>query len=107
MTANYIHRSPGLAALVVTHDLGLAWNIADRLAVMYLGRIVEVGTPERVFADLRHPYTKALMSVRRRPQGVAERCVGERLPALPADGAELTLVSCHLAAARLAESCRL
>ena len=42
----------GLAALVVTHDLGLAWNIADRLAVMYLGRIVEVGTPEQVFSDV-------------------------------------------------------
>ena len=53
----------GLGALVVTHDLGLAWNIADRLAVMYLGRIVEVGTPEQVFADPRHPYTRALMSV--------------------------------------------
>jgi oligopeptide/dipeptide ABC transporter ATP-binding protein len=53
----------GLAALVVTHDLGLAWNIADRLAVMYLGRIVEVGTPEQVFSDPQHPYTKALMSV--------------------------------------------
>jgi peptide/nickel transport system ATP-binding protein len=53
----------GLAALVVTHDLGLAWNIADRLAVMYLGRIVEMGTPEQVFADPRHPYTRALMSV--------------------------------------------
>ncbi len=52
-----------LAALVVTHDLGLAWNIADRLAVMYLGRIVEVGTPEQVFADPQHPYTRALMSV--------------------------------------------
>ena len=44
-------------------DLGLAWNIADRLAVMYLGRIVEVGTPEQVFASPRHPYTRALMSV--------------------------------------------
>ena len=53
----------GLAALVVTHDLGLAWNIADRLAVMYLGRIVEVGTPEQVFSSPRHPYTRALMSV--------------------------------------------
>jgi peptide/nickel transport system ATP-binding protein len=53
----------GLAALVVTHDLGLAWNIADRLAVMYLGRIVEVGTPEQVFASPQHPYTRALMSV--------------------------------------------
>ncbi|MDQ6819661.1 MAG: ABC transporter ATP-binding protein [Actinomycetota bacterium] len=53
----------GLAAIVVTHDLGLAWNIADRLAVMYLGRIVEMGTPEQVFADPQHPYTRALMSV--------------------------------------------
>ena len=53
----------GLTILVVTHDLGLAWNIADRLAVMYLGRIVEVGTPEQVFASPRHPYTRALMSV--------------------------------------------
>ncbi len=53
----------GLAALVVTHDLGLAWNIADRLAVMYLGRIVEVGTPEQVFSQPLHPYTRALMSV--------------------------------------------
>lgn len=53
----------GLAAIVVTHDLGLAWNIADRLAVMYLGRIVEVGSPEEVFANPQHPYTRALMSV--------------------------------------------
>jgi peptide/nickel transport system ATP-binding protein len=53
----------GLSAIMVTHDLGLAWNIADRLAVMYLGRIVELGTPEQVFADPQHPYTRALMSV--------------------------------------------
>jgi oligopeptide/dipeptide ABC transporter ATP-binding protein len=53
----------GLSVLVVTHDLGLAWNIADRIAVMYLGRIVEVGTTEQVLASPRHPYTKALLSV--------------------------------------------
>jgi len=53
----------GLAALVVTHDLGLAWNIADRVAVMYLGRIVEVGPVEQVLTAPRHPYTKALLSV--------------------------------------------
>lgn len=53
----------GLAALVVTHDLGLAWNIADRVAVMYLGRIVEAGPVDQVFASPRHPYTRALMSV--------------------------------------------
>ncbi|MDH2393127.1 ABC transporter ATP-binding protein [Streptomyces sp. HNM0663] len=53
----------GVAALVVTHDLGLAWNIADRVAVMYLGRIVESGPVEDVLTDARHPYTRALLSV--------------------------------------------
>jgi oligopeptide/dipeptide ABC transporter ATP-binding protein len=53
----------GLAALVVTHDLGLAWNIADRVAVMYLGRIVESGPVEQVLTSPQHPYTQALLSV--------------------------------------------
>jgi peptide/nickel transport system ATP-binding protein len=53
----------GLTVLVVTHDLGLAWNIADKLAVMYLGRIIEVGRTEDVLAGPRHPYTAALLSV--------------------------------------------
>jgi peptide/nickel transport system ATP-binding protein len=53
----------GLSVLVVTHDLGLAWNIADRIAVMYLGRIVEVGSTEEVLSKPRHPYTQALLSV--------------------------------------------
>jgi peptide/nickel transport system ATP-binding protein len=53
----------GMTVLVVTHDLGLAWNIADRLAVMYLGRIVEVGATEQVLAAPQHPYTQALLSV--------------------------------------------
>ena len=53
----------GLTVLVVTHDLGLAWNIADRIAVMYLGRIVETGSTEEVLGSPQHPYTKALLSV--------------------------------------------
>ncbi len=53
----------GLGVLVVTHDLGLAWNIADRVAVMYLGRVVESGPTEEVLARPRHPYTRALLSV--------------------------------------------
>jgi oligopeptide/dipeptide ABC transporter ATP-binding protein len=53
----------GLGVLVVTHDLGLAWNIADRTAVMYLGRIVEAGPTEEVLAAPQHPYTQALLSV--------------------------------------------
>jgi oligopeptide/dipeptide ABC transporter ATP-binding protein len=53
----------GLAVLAVTHDLGLAWNIADRVAVMYLGRIVESGPTEDILAEPKHPYTRALVSV--------------------------------------------
>ena len=53
----------GLAVIAVTHDLGLAWNIADRIAVMYLGRIVELGPTEPVLSQPRHPYTRALLSV--------------------------------------------
>jgi peptide/nickel transport system ATP-binding protein len=53
----------GVTILVVTHDLGLAWNIADRIAVMYLGRIVEEGPAEDLLSNPRHPYTRALLSV--------------------------------------------
>ena len=53
----------GLTVLVVTHDLGLAWNIADRVAVMYLGRIVEIGPTAEVLQSPQHPYTQALLSV--------------------------------------------
>ena len=53
----------GIAMLVVTHDLGLAWTIADRVAVMYLGRIVELGPAEEVLTRPRHPYTRALLDV--------------------------------------------
>ena len=53
----------GLSILVVTHDLGLAWNIADRVAVMYLGRIVETGPTEEILENPQHPYTRALLSV--------------------------------------------
>ena len=52
-----------LGALIVSHDLGVAWNIADRVAVMYLGRIVEAGPVADVLLHPRHPYTKALISV--------------------------------------------
>ncbi len=59
----------GLAALIVSHDLGVAWNIADRVAVMYLGRIVEAGPVSEVLLRPRHPYTQALHlgAPRRRP----------------------------------------
>jgi peptide/nickel transport system ATP-binding protein len=51
-----------LAYLFITHDLGVVRYFATRIAVMYLGRIVEVGPTERVFTQPRHPYTKALLA---------------------------------------------
>ncbi|AJT42701.1 dipeptide ABC transporter ATP-binding protein [Psychromicrobium lacuslunae] len=53
----------GLGALVITHDLGLAWNIADRVVVMYQGEIVEEGAVEDVLLNPQHDYTRKLLSV--------------------------------------------
>jgi peptide/nickel transport system ATP-binding protein len=52
----------GLSYLFITHDLGVVRYFATRVAVMYLGRIVEVGATERIFRDPRHPYTRALLA---------------------------------------------
>jgi len=52
-----------LTYLFITHDLSLAWVIADRVAVMYLGRIMEIGPASDVISTPRHPYTAALVSV--------------------------------------------
>ncbi len=56
-------RDRGLAVLMITHDLSTAARFADRICVMYLGRIVEEGPAEQVVEDPQHPYTKALLSV--------------------------------------------
>ncbi|HXU85047.1 MAG TPA: ABC transporter ATP-binding protein [Verrucomicrobiae bacterium] len=53
----------GLTYLFITHDLSLAWVIADRIAVMYLGKIMEIGPAERVIRAPHNPYTQALVSV--------------------------------------------
>ncbi|MDB5527450.1 MAG: transporter ATP-binding protein [Devosia sp.] len=52
----------GLTYLFVSHDLGVIANISDRVAVMYAGRIVEIGTTEAIFRNPRHPYTEALLA---------------------------------------------
>jgi peptide/nickel transport system ATP-binding protein len=51
----------GLAYLFITHDLGVVRYLADRVAVMYLGQIVEEGDTERIFDDPQHPYTRGLL----------------------------------------------
>jgi len=58
-----LRKERGLTYLFITHDLSLAWVIADRIAVMYLGRIMEIGPAETVIRSPRNPYTQALVSV--------------------------------------------
>ena len=59
---NELKAELGLSYLFVAHDLAVVRHIADRVAVMYLGRIVEIGAVDEVFGDPRHPYTEALLS---------------------------------------------
>jgi oligopeptide/dipeptide ABC transporter ATP-binding protein len=52
----------GLAYIMISHDLGVVEHVSDRVAVMYLGRIVEQGGWQEIFEDPRHPYTRALIA---------------------------------------------
>src|SRR2546428_2464718 len=58
-----LREKKGLTYLFITHDLSLAWVLADRIGVMYLGKIVEEGPTRELIKNPRHPYTKALVSV--------------------------------------------
>jgi len=58
-----LRKKRGLTYLFITHDLSLAWVLADRIGVMYLGKIVEEGPTRDLIKNSKHPYTKALVSV--------------------------------------------
>jgi peptide/nickel transport system ATP-binding protein len=57
-----LKRERGLGYLFIAHDLSIVAHISDRIAVMYLGRIIEIGESSRIFATPQHPYTKALIA---------------------------------------------
>jgi peptide/nickel transport system ATP-binding protein len=71
-----LQRELGTAILLITHDLGVVNELADRIAVMYAGRLVEEGSRTRVLGDARHPYTRGLLravpSLGRRGERLAE-----------------------------------
>jgi peptide/nickel transport system ATP-binding protein len=81
-----LQRELGLAVIFVTHDIGVAVEVADRIAVMYSGRIVEIGAVRDVVRGPRHPYTIGLLSTR----GHAGRLTGKRLPAIPGGPPDLS-----------------
>jgi peptide/nickel transport system ATP-binding protein len=78
-----VHREIGLTTLIVTHDMGVVSELADRLAVMYGGRIVEIGPAEQVLHTPSHPYTKALINATARVSGDISRATA--LPGRPPD----------------------
>ena len=53
----------GVAYLFITHDLSLAWLISDRIAIMYLGKIMEIGTADEIVRNPMHPYSRALLDI--------------------------------------------
>jgi oligopeptide transport system ATP-binding protein len=74
---NKLKEERNLSVIFITHDLGVVANMADRIAVMYAGKIVEYGTSEDVFYDPRHPYTWALLA------SMPDLDTSEKLDAIP------------------------
>ncbi|MFN0030191.1 MAG: dipeptide ABC transporter ATP-binding protein [Acidimicrobiales bacterium] len=80
---NRLRNQHGCAVLLVTHDLGVAASIADRIAVLYAGRLCEIGSAADVLQRPRHPYTRALLDARLSIDG--QRPAQDPLPGNPPD----------------------
>src|SRR6185437_15895403 len=78
-----LRRDFGLAYLFISHDLGVVRHLCDRIAVMYLGKLVEIGSSDSVYRQPRHPYTAALLGA---VPGVARARKGPRHPRVKLEG---------------------
>jgi len=85
-----LQRELGLSIVFVTHDIGAAIEVADRVAVMYAGRIVEEGPAGAVVRRSRHPYTRALLVGRAGGQGEHAMARGSRLRTIPGSPPDLS-----------------
>ena len=81
-----LQRDLGLSIVLVTHDLGAAVEVADRIAVMYAGKVVEIGTARQIVREPHHPYTIGLL--RSRADGVLVK--GQRLETIPGNPPDLS-----------------
>ncbi len=101
-----LQREFGMSVIFVTHDVGVAIEVADRLAVMYAGRIVETGSVREVIRSARHPYTQGLLS-----STVRGELRGQRIEAIPGSPPDLAALPAGCAFAlrctRAADACRL
>jgi peptide/nickel transport system ATP-binding protein len=99
-----LRRERGLAYLLIAHHLGVVRQLADRVAVLFAGRLVEEGPNERLFAAPLHPYTRALLAAAPRPvAGELPRAVGAAAgEAPPAPGGCAYRLRCPLASERCA-----
>ena len=100
-----LQRDFGLSVILVTHDVGVAAEVADRVAVMYAGRIVEEGETAAVIRAPQHPYTRGLLDARVELAGGRDRLV--TIPGAPPDLAHLP-PGCAFAprCARSSDTCR-
>jgi len=73
-----VHKETGITMLYISHDLGTIAEVADRVAIMYLGDIVETGGVEDIFYDSKHPYTSALL--KSIPSVIGERVSVKPIP---------------------------
>jgi len=82
-----LQRELGLTVILVTHDIGVAVEIADRVAVMYAGRIVETGPVREIIRNPRHPYTQGLLASR--AHGAMSNARLDAIPGAPPDLSDL------------------
>jgi oligopeptide/dipeptide ABC transporter ATP-binding protein len=103
-----LRRELGLTMLFISHDLGVVRHVSDRIAIMYLGRIVEIGDARRVYASPLHPYTRALLDsvpklVLEDDEIVSFKAISGELPSAlsPPDGCHF-----HLRCPHVVDRCR-
>ena len=82
---NRLKKERQLSVIFITHDLGVVANMADKIAVMYAGKIVEYGTADDIFYEPKHPYTWALLA------SMPDIYTEERLEAIPGTPPDMTM----------------